>query len=850
MHITLITDRIGLTKPQSVDFDGALLDFLIQRFGADGPGRPISCYKDCGAGKLEEIPREYEKLNASYDSVIVATNPAGLDPITWVWIAYAALSVASFVLIRPPSLNNQTEGSNRKQSPNNSLDVQTNLARRLQRIPDIFGKVRSYPDLIAESTFRYVDQVKVITEVFCIGRGYYDISDFKSGETPIADIEGAALELFDPVVSIFDLEKVENSSGVVDLTIAAQNENFITNKGRIGDWNGEYDAVNDIGTITDTTVNDAFAFAQPGDTLELVDVRFTHGPAVSSDVSGTYTVFSATGNTVSFSNAATVAGAWGNLTSPPNPSTGLGSITKIDQVFVGPLVVPGQDYSAVIIDVDAPQGLAKGTQLDEFIEIDLEVSIQEIDGNDSPILPPVTTTVSVSGRNRDPRFYTFEITSGITVGKRYRFFIHRLTDALNDETSVEKVRLTRMGSLKTIEGVDNYRTTRARLTIKATEQTINIQDRRFNCVATRRCATYSGGSVSGNVETGVGLVASQRFADAFLTYFLDSKLANKPESLLDIEGLYAIQNNLDSAFDGRKGQFNFTFDSDSASAQEELFTIADAARCFINKTGSFHEVIRDQAQASPVRMINRSLKKPDSERKSIKFNTGTDFDGVELVYLDFDLDERITITLPDDLPATDSLFGLAATQNPLKVEGIGITNKTQAWDRAQYEFRRLIYNRVSAKVTAGASLATLPINSRVEMSDGTLPADTIGRSDGVVTAVNGLVISTSEECLFSAGNAHEVYLSTENGGTQGPYTVSEVSGDSFAFQLSASASENPYPRGANGYQRGTTYSFRALNETSNAMILQRKTPADDFYYDCELINYSDQYYAADGEDAP
>lgn len=846
MLITVVDD---ITKPQSFERrDGTLLDWAIEYFGADGTERITEFYEEIALGEYKVIPKDYETLNARYANVIVKTNPAGLDPITYLWIAYAALVVASFVLIKPPKLGNQTEDSNRKQSPNNALDGQTNLARRLQRIPEIFGKVQSFPDLIADSIFRYVDQLKVQTEVFCIGRGFYQLDEFKSGDTLVSTIPEATLEIFEPWQTIPNFEKVSTSSSVVSVSLPGPNELFADNFKRQNDWELTYNSATDEGIITDVGLLTAFEFFTAGDTVEVTGLVVGGGPS-ALNLNGVYTLAAATANSITLQAAATVSGFWASLDLTPSfPNNDLAKVILNKQVIAGPFLAPGNNYSKILIDIEAPQGIAQGTYLNLTLSVNFEVRYQQVvDG--TPTGPVYTQAFTITGDSTDALFFTYEISANIVAGNDYQVSVVRTSDALLDENTTENLKWTRLASSKFIDGSDNVGTTRARLTLVANEQSINIQDRKFNCIATRKCLSYSGSSIVGNLQTGAGLVATQKFADALLTYFIDNKLANKQSSLLDIDELYAIQSRLDSSFNGLKGQFNFTFDSDSASAQEELFTIADAARCFITKTGSFFDVGRDEAQSSPKRMINRALKKPNSERKSKKYNLSTSNDGVEFTYLDFEAGERRTIVLPDGLPTSDPLYGTLATQNPLKIQSVGITNYTQAWDRAQYEFRRVVYQRTSVKVDVGASVATLPLNSRVEYSDGTLSASIEGRSDGFVKAVNGLEIETSEECEFIVDVDHEVFLTTEQGETQGPYAVEPLA-HTFGFRLLTSPSETPYVRGQSDYQRGTLYTFRAVSYQTNAMLLQRKTPTDGFYYSIELINYSDEYYSADTQTPP
>lgn len=896
MNITLIEDKFGITKPKVFTFDGVLLDWLISHYGEDGANSKIAIYKSIN-GELIEVGKSYNELNNYYSDIVIMQNPLGVE---WLWVAYAVLVVASFVLIKPPRLQNQNDGSDRKTSPNNGLDGQTNLARRLQRIPEMFGKNKSYPDLISESFYKYVDQNKTQTEVFCIGRGFYQLEDFKTGDTLISSIEEAELEIFEPFEEITNLEKVVASSSVTNQELLTLLSNSITNDNRIDDWLISYDSITDKATIYDSGSTNAFEFLNENDEIVITDLNANmdwdtpaipyaasisfsetdrrkiivyegsyYAPlssslpfvtetwtsdaskfyliSISPNLAGTYIVDAITGeynDSLVLKDASTVSSAWTTLTYLDAVAQNVGTIYLSKDISVGPFVAPNENYSKILFDIEAPQGIARGNALNESISIDIDLIVQQIDSGGNPIGLPLITRKTIEGRSVTPRFYTFEI--DVTPGTINEVSVERITEVSPTETRAERVVWARLASSKIVAGVDIIGTTRARLTLRANEQTINIQDRKFNCIATRKCVTWNGTSVVGNLTTGVGLVVTQKVADCFLTYFVDPKLANKNSNLLNIESLYLIQNSLSEL----KGQFNFTFDSDSSSAQEELFIIADSCRCFITKTGSYHDVTRDQKQNSPKRLINRALKKPNSERKTISFNQETSNDGVELTYLDFDSSERKTIILPNDLPSYDDLYESPETENPLKINAVGITNYAQAWDRAQYEWRRLVFKRVSIKVGTGASIGTLPLNSRVEYADGTLPANIVGKSDGFVKSIDGLEIVTSEECEFIAGIDHEVYLTTENGSAQGPYSVEPLA-HTFGFKLLGSPAEPIYARGGESdYQRGSCYIFRALSYQTNSMLLQRKTPTDDFFFDVELINYEDEYYAADEQTPP
>lgn len=90
------------------------------------------------------------------------------------------------------------------QSANNDLAARQNQARLGGRIPDIFGTVRSTPDLIA-LPYTYYDEVtgkEIETCVMVIGRGYHEIHDCRDGETDVRDIPGTSVSIYDPFTDI------------------------------------------------------------------------------------------------------------------------------------------------------------------------------------------------------------------------------------------------------------------------------------------------------------------------------------------------------------------------------------------------------------------------------------------------------------------------------------------------------------------------------------------------------------------------------------------------------------------------------------------------------------------------
>lgn len=83
-------------------------------------------------------------------------------------------------------------------SPNNKLGDRVNTARPQGRIPDIFGTVRSTPDLIQAPYTVYVDHRETEICYFCVGKGDYIITDIREGDMLVNQIDGMSVAVYEP----------------------------------------------------------------------------------------------------------------------------------------------------------------------------------------------------------------------------------------------------------------------------------------------------------------------------------------------------------------------------------------------------------------------------------------------------------------------------------------------------------------------------------------------------------------------------------------------------------------------------------------------------------------------------
>lgn len=183
----------------------SILDFLPKLFPTFPEHARI--YHEAISEATDVTPRtseDVEKLASLDGKFYVVIYPAGFDPVTWIVGALVvSIVAAAFVLpkmLKTPALPTMKSARQAK-SPNNELSDRVNSARPLARIPDIFGTVRSTPDLLVLPYTTYIDNTEVEHCYMCIGKGQYVIHDIRDGETPLQNIGMAWARIFGPNTS-------------------------------------------------------------------------------------------------------------------------------------------------------------------------------------------------------------------------------------------------------------------------------------------------------------------------------------------------------------------------------------------------------------------------------------------------------------------------------------------------------------------------------------------------------------------------------------------------------------------------------------------------------------------------
>lgn len=147
---------------------------------------PLACLKDIEALREPDV-------------LWVVIYPQGVTALLVVGGLVLAGAIAAALLIpEVPKVNVPTGRFLGKGSPNNQLGNRSNVARPEERIPDIFGVVKSIPDLLTVPYTTYVTHREREVAVYVVGVGTHLIQKIKDGDTLISEIEDASAKVYGP----------------------------------------------------------------------------------------------------------------------------------------------------------------------------------------------------------------------------------------------------------------------------------------------------------------------------------------------------------------------------------------------------------------------------------------------------------------------------------------------------------------------------------------------------------------------------------------------------------------------------------------------------------------------------
>lgn len=148
------------------------------------------------------------------------------EPLTIFLVATAVLSagLAIYTYLNMPDVPQMDQ-----KSGNNELSNRNNRERIKGRVPDIYGTVKSVPDLVTQPILYYKeDGVEVEECLMCIGRGEFEISDIKDGDTFGSTIDGFSTSVYAPGMNLTGTPQIQIGRSFTEAPLIGKKSSAIT----------------------------------------------------------------------------------------------------------------------------------------------------------------------------------------------------------------------------------------------------------------------------------------------------------------------------------------------------------------------------------------------------------------------------------------------------------------------------------------------------------------------------------------------------------------------------------------------------------------------------------------------
>lgn len=640
--------------------------------------------------------------------------------------------IFSFLAPKAPSFS--AADVNAKESPNNRLTGQTNIARTYQARPEIHGQVRAFPDLIQQSMFEYIDNKKMVTEWMNFGIGYYTIENVKYSESELIALDGASYQIFQPgevIPQIFegfefpDVDGQEipgpNESDEMPQYQATAN-NVISGEIKGGEAAIKIEKQDEFRYFMD--------IVKPRSVSLVVNVTYdTPQGSVTKDIK----VDAYLSDAKESDDGAIISPKYyyeffftnltgGDLaTLPPNAIVNTSKFILYDNQFltVGPFFSP-LDGGELWVHLNA--------QLGDGDWASARIEFWKIDDNNNEISG--TREAFDRGFPSAPKTKTYYLTEKfkpLAGYGRYALQLTRLENS-NDHSilKLEEVFIVRE-RINEVHEED----TLVKVTVRATEAPTGARERKYNALATRHVISYDMNSRSVDYT----LRSSRSFADAVAHTWLVT--AGQPESTIDLYGLYSIYESLP---DKRLGYFDYTFDDEDVSLGQRIETICNVARVISFWDNGVLTFTREEEKQYPSGTFNRANTTGNGFSLSYDMTMPSGNDGVEIEYVNPKTNKKTYLKYRIE----DNKIVNKPAKNPNKITIHGCRNEYQAIDRALLEMDRLIHQRMSI------SVQTLADGDYVYPGDLIIVADTYDKNQqaGYIVERIGNQFSTNEKVVF------------------------------------------------------------------------------------------------------
>ena len=889
-NVELIVIRDIFNPSNNIEaYTGRDIELLLkQAFGGNSLSDSVRLYH---GNLLDEVtpktPQDVDKVMRLNGRIYAVVKPMGLTPLDWVIIGLSALvSVAVAFLMPMPAMPN---ASNQPPSPNNALASRTNKQRLGGRIPDIYGTIWSIPDLIAPTYSVYVDNREVEFSYMCVGRGRFNVTEALDDTTPINQVFGSSVYVYDPDDSLNDTPDFLFGSAMtpdeaelsrlavkrytsVNGQVLPPADNYVTldravfRAGGIIEQSGvnfasQFTVGENLTIVQANPAESANGITEPVDQGDPPADPPLVGDVVTYSLSGVYVISALTETQVTLSNPATINTDWQKLADNADftVETEAAISTKSEAQWQGWFYTASKDHDRALINIRAPQGLyITGKNDFEPIGLDFEIESELVDVTNNPIagtLERVTRTIYGS------KYHKYANNSG---NGSFRYDNHWWSGAhVSDEEAAQSA-----GATFEIPNTHMEVGKRLRFRVRRKHNRVEVGDE-FQAIQEIRIADFYGARLMTAADAPKGVTTvytktlategalslkerklrllvqryvtdatsglpklSNRADDILRDIATDPKIGNLQLSQVDIA---QIKTEIDAqiAYFGtdKCSEFCGTFDDNNLSAEETMQIVAKAVFSQAKRQGNKIMLDFERKVPASVAVFNSHNILPDTFTAPQSLGIANDYDGVKVEYTDPVDDAIITMTYPND-----------AITNPHEDKLIGVRNKVQAHTHMMRMHNKDRHAYKSCEFVAGDESNIVVRTNRITVAD-QLRADVQqGSVESIETIGGDIVLHTTDPVYIELSGAYTMFIQTINNGVE---SIAVTARDDYSVKLAR------LPSGEiSGTDKVVQAVYQIVAETDDnrdAYLVAQKDPSEGMTNKLLCTNYDDRYYQNDSD---
>lgn len=552
---------------------------------------------------------------------------------------------------------------------------------------------------------------------------------------------------------------------------------------------------------------------------------------IISDFNGDYTVVGVSSSQVSLSDPSSVSESWQQLADRPNQrSTAMSpTLTSLGVNWIGPFFLPQKATKYIYANFVALNSLYMDNGQKQYA-VSVTIALEVTPANDkgqatgSAVVHSITLTGSKVGK--EAVCSTLKAALSVAGPCLVRARRTTPTNTSFEGSVVDEVKWKDLYAVADLVPADFGDVTMIRLRTYATAGALALKERKLNLLVTRELPMRIG-IKSFSAE----LYPTNSGADIFSAIALDPKIGARSVDEVDFDNVYSTIDDIISYFGTVKAaEFAYTFDSDNLTFEESAQMVAAAVFCKAYRRGSIVRLLFEKKTDRASLLFNHRNKLPGTETRTVTFGYENDHDGVEFEYVSPDDDAVITYRVPED----------GSARKPQKIESAGVRSTTQAHFHTWRSYNKLLNQHTEAEFTATQEANLLVSGDRVLSADNTVP----GTQDGEITGQDGLIVFTSQRVSLEAGRDYSLFLQLPDGSVD---SIPVTAGPDQKSLVLARA-----PRLAlvteDGMYANTTYMLSGEQDADvGAFLLANTDPQDNFTVAVSVVNYSDAYYANDGD---